>query len=153
MSISKEWYILFEQCFTPALTQTEGDLVFLSKSEWPVSLVAAHRGELLAASILQVCLCPLHSRLFPLVTSTVTDLEGAAGTAVLMQRLTGTQALVPDRVKGPWDSGAGEIPRLTGYFTRLTWPKTLRRHYQTRQGKQRLWWGHPIPQVSRLGLR
>lgn len=78
MRTSKERNILFEQCFTPTLTHTEGDLVFVSKSTWPVSLVAAHKGESLAGPILQVCLCPLYSRLFPMVTGTVTDPEDAA---------------------------------------------------------------------------
>ena len=78
MITSKERNILFEQCFSPALTHAEGDLVFVSKSTWPVSLVAAHKGESLAGPILQICLCPLHSRQFPMVTGTVTVLEGAA---------------------------------------------------------------------------
>lgn len=48
----KEGNILFERCFTPASTPTDGDLVFVSKSTWPVSLVPVHKGESLAGPIL-----------------------------------------------------------------------------------------------------
>lgn len=62
MGTRKQWNVLFEQCFTPALTHAEGDLVFVSKSTWPVSFAAAHKVESLASPILQVCQCPLCRR-------------------------------------------------------------------------------------------